>query len=144
MMRNLIDFSPIPHFAFDKKGLLVGANLAGAKLFGCKRKALLEEPLNRFLEPGDLPVFHEFLKTLGQRRDAHTCEIHIRRTDGTPLHISLRSMPVRDDPGHVLNCRTSLIDISSVEEAEGISRHGRSAMPLNSLTALNDGRRQVA
>ena len=72
----------------------------------------------------------------------HTCAIHIRRTDGTPLSISLQSMPFRDDLGKVLACRTSIIDISCVEEAEGSSRHSRSAMPLNCLTALNEIVRQ--
>jgi hypothetical protein len=91
MMRNLLDFSPVPHVVLDPKGLMIGVNLAGAKLFGCKRKVLWREPLTRFLESADQPVFHKHVKTLIHRHAAHTCAIHIRRTDGTPLNISLRS-----------------------------------------------------
>jgi PAS domain S-box-containing protein len=142
MMKNLLDYSPVPHLDLDRKGLMVGVNLAGAKLFGCKRKALLKEPLTRFMEPYDRPVFQEHLEMIGHRCAAHTCAIHIRRKDGTPLNISLRSTPVRDDLGQVLACRTSIVAITGVEEAEGASRHSRSAMPLNCLTALNETVRQ--
>ncbi len=140
MIENLLDYSPVPHLDLDGKGLMVGVNLAGAKMFGCKRKTLLKEPLTRFMEPDDRPVFHEHFKTLSYA--PRTCAIHIRRTDGTPLTISLRSVPVRDDFGRILGCRTSIIDISTVERAEGASRHSRSAMPLNCLTALNETVRQ--
>jgi PAS domain S-box-containing protein len=112
-------FSPVPHLVLDQNGLMIGVNLAGAKMFGCKRKALLKEPLTRFMEPDDQPVFHEHFKTLSHA--ARTCAIHIRRTDGTPLTISLRSIPVRDDFGHILGCRTSIIDIGSVTETEGMA-----------------------
>jgi PAS domain S-box-containing protein len=118
---DLFDFSPVPHIVLDQNGLMIGVNLAGAKMFGCKRKALLKEPITRFMEPGDRPVFHDHFKTLGHRHADRTCAIHIRRTDGTPLTISLRSIPVRDDFGHVLGCRSSIIDISSVIEAEGMA-----------------------
>jgi PAS domain S-box-containing protein len=116
---DLFDFSPVPHIVLDQNGLMIGVNLAGAKMFGCKRKTLLKEPLTRFMEPDDQPVFHEHFTTL--RHAARTCAIHIRKTDGTPLTISLRSIPVRDDFGHVLGCRTSIIDISSMIEAEGMA-----------------------
>jgi PAS domain S-box-containing protein len=142
MMKNLLDYSPVPHLVLDRKGLMVGVNLAGAKLFGCKRKALLKEPLTRFMEPHDRHVFQEHLAMLGRPCAVRTCAIHIRRTDGTPLNVSLRSMPFRDDLGHVPVCRTSIIDISSVEEAEAGSRHSRRDMPLNCLTALNETVRQ--
>jgi chemotaxis family two-component system sensor kinase Cph1 len=116
---DMFDFSPVPHLVLDRNGLMIGVNLAGAKMFGCKRKALLKEPLTRFMEPDDQPVFHEHFKTLSH--DARTCAIHIRRTDGTPLTISLRSIPVRDDFGHILGCRTYIIDIGSVTETEGMA-----------------------
>jgi PAS domain S-box-containing protein len=118
---DLFDFSPVPHLFLDRNGLMIGVNLAGAKMFGCKRKALLKEPLTRFMEPGDQPAFHEHFKTLGRRHAARACAIHIRRTDGTPLTISLESIPVRDDFGHVLGCRTSIIDISDAMEADGMA-----------------------
>jgi PAS domain S-box-containing protein len=116
---DLFDFCPVPHLVLDQNGLMIGVNLAGAKMFGCKRKALLKEPLTRFMEPDDQLVFHEHFTTLSHA--ARTCAIHIRRTDGTPLTISLRSIPVRDDFGHVLGCRTSIIDVRSVIEVEGMA-----------------------
>jgi PAS domain S-box-containing protein len=117
---DLFDFSPVPHLFLDRDGLMIGINLAGAKMFGCKRKALLKEPLTRFMEPGDQPAFHQHFKTLGHGHATRTCAVHIRRTDGIPLTISLRSIPVRDDFGHVLGCSTSIIDIS-VKEAESMA-----------------------
>jgi hypothetical protein len=35
--------------------------------------------------------------------------------------ISLRRVPVRDDFGRIFGCRTSIIDIGSVKEAEGMA-----------------------
>ena len=56
---DMFDFSPVPHIVLDQNGLMIGVNLAGAKMFGCKRKALLKEPITRFMEPGDqLSLIH--------------------------------------------------------------------------------------
>ncbi|HET6490250.1 MAG TPA: PAS domain-containing protein [Syntrophales bacterium] len=118
---DMFDFSPVPHLILDRNGLMIGVNLAGARMFGCKRKALLKEPITRFMEPGDQPAFHEHFKTLGRRHTARACAIHIRRTDGTPLTISFESIPVQDDFGHVLGCRTSIIDISNAMETDGMA-----------------------
>jgi PAS domain S-box-containing protein len=112
------DFSPVAHFLLDQRGSITGVNLMGARILGCKRKALLKEPLSRFIEPVDHPLFRKQLDIHSRPCLAQPCEIGIRKADGTAFHASLHSMPVQDDRGRVLGYCATLVDIGGLKEKE--------------------------
>ena len=48
---DLYDFAPIGYFTFDQKGMIVEANLTGAKLLEVERSLLLRQPFSVFVSP---------------------------------------------------------------------------------------------
>jgi PAS domain-containing protein len=50
---DLYDFASIGYFSFDRKGLILEVNLAGADLLGVERAGLLKAPFSRYITRED-------------------------------------------------------------------------------------------
>ncbi len=46
---DIYDFAPVGYFTLDEKGVILEANLTGAKLLGTERQRLLKVPFSRFI-----------------------------------------------------------------------------------------------
>ncbi len=54
----LYDLAPVGYVALSEQGLLVDANPRATLLLGAPRKALLQQPLSRFIHPVDQDLFY--------------------------------------------------------------------------------------
>ena len=91
-----------------------------------RTKKLKNHPLSKCIDRESLPEFAAHTKKVFKKGERDECELKIIKADGTTAYVYLISEPVKDDKGKVIECRTSLVDISqrkSSEESLRASEH---------------------
>jgi PAS domain S-box-containing protein len=115
---DLYDFAPVGYVTFDQKGMILEANLAGAKLLGVERSLLVRLPFIRFLSPESRSTFHLHLKSVFSTGTKETCELKFIRENGDPFYVSVESISSKDNEGTPVQCRSAVIDITERKRAE--------------------------
>ena len=115
---HLYDFAPCGYVTLDHKGLIKEVNLTACSLLGMDRSSLLNLPLSRFLTREDANTYYFHVNQALASRNRQTCEIRLRRQDGTSFQSRLESVPVTDSRGDPCRVRTVLTDITDRKEAE--------------------------
>jgi PAS domain S-box-containing protein len=113
---ELYDFSPIGYFTLDKRGLIVEVNLTGANMLGLDRRLLINKPFSAFVDKSDAPVFQLHHTNVFKELCHLTCEIKLKRKDGTKFSSHLQSIAVEDAAGNLNHCRTSVIYQSEYQQ----------------------------
>jgi PAS domain S-box-containing protein len=108
--RDLFDFAPIASVTIAGEGELIDANHAAADLFKAEKSSLSIGRFQRFIRPGDRRRFNLHLDRVFSGSGRQTCEIEMRKTDGSVFYGQLIS--IRHDSGDGLLCQTAIIDIS--------------------------------
>lgn len=119
---DLYDFAPLGYFTFDKNGLIREVNVTGAKLLGAERRLLLNKPFSVFLHPEDMEIFFLHRTTVLRSKTRQTCDVRLKREDGSLFHVHLESVAVEDINGTADFCRTALIDITAQMNYEKMLR----------------------
>ncbi|MHB8139587.1 MAG: sigma 54-interacting transcriptional regulator [Smithellaceae bacterium] len=129
---DLYDFAPVGYFTFDAQGLILEVNLTGAKLLGTERKLLLKKPFISFIaQPAEREIFSKHREEVFQQQGNPTCEILLKRKDGSIFHAQLQSVAMENTEGHVGNIHTSIIDVTEHKKAEAKIEHLASFPQLN-------------
>jgi PAS domain S-box-containing protein len=115
---DLYDFAPIGYFTFDQKGMILQANLAGAKLLEVERSLLIRQPLVRFVAAEFHSIFRSYLGRVFSTGTKQTCELKLVKKGGNSLCVSLESISSEDREGHPIQCRSAISDISERKRAE--------------------------
>ena len=115
---DLYDFAPVGYFTFDQKGQILEVNLTGARLLGVERHLLIRKPFNLFVMPDFLNQFHSHRLKVFKSISLETCELQLRKRDGTFFSAHLESIPVKDIEGDFTQIRTAVIDITERRRAE--------------------------
>jgi len=115
---DLYDFAPVGYFTLNDKALILEANLTAVRLLGVERQTLLNRPFSRFVskEFGDAYYLH--LKKVFETQSNQTCEIELRKQDGSQFYAQLESIAVQDESGQFNQCRTVVSDITDRKRAE--------------------------
>ena len=114
---DLYDFAPVGYFTFDRSGLILEANLTAAKELVEERNWLLNKPFRTYIVTEDRNIFDDHLKKVLASENRQTCEIRLKRKDGSEFYAQLESMSANDLKGNTL-CSTSVIDITERKKAE--------------------------
>jgi len=114
---DLYDFAPVGYFTFDKNGMILEANLTAAKELGIERGLLIKKPFRTHIIPEDRNIFDQHLQQVISNENRQTCEISLKRKDGTRFYAQLVSIATNDLKGNTL-CKTSVIDITERKRAE--------------------------
>jgi PAS domain S-box-containing protein len=114
---DLYDFAPVGYFSLDGKGVIREVNLTCAQLLGFERELFKNKPFSAFIQTGDHKVFFAHLSVVLERRSKQTCELKIRRKDGTEFFAQLDSIAVEDSTGDSL-IRTAVSDITERKQSE--------------------------
>ena len=115
---ELFDFAPVGYLVFDTNGTVVEANLTATEMLQVERAQLTGKPFSRFLvSPSRDPWrFHrQAVFRSGQPRE---CELELKRRDRARMIVRLRSQPVKNDRDEVIQCRTSMTNVTSLAGAE--------------------------
>jgi two-component system cell cycle sensor histidine kinase/response regulator CckA len=120
---DLYELAPVGYLTLGPEGNIREANLAGAKLLGIERSALVTRRFEHFLSAADLPVFSAFLEQVFAKKVLGTGEVTILR-EGTPA-IDIEMDAVVFESGQA--CRLTLVDVTERKRAE------RSRLIMNKL-----------
>jgi PAS domain S-box-containing protein len=114
---DLYDFAPVGYFTFDKHGLILGANLTAAKELGIERGGLINKPFRTYIVTEDRKLFDSHMQKVYKSDDRQTCEIRLKRKNGSKFYAQLESIAAEELSGNNI-CRTSLIEITERKRAE--------------------------
>ena len=127
---DLYDFAPVGYFTFTPEALVKEVNLTGAALLDTVRQKLISTRFRRIVAAKDQDLWdHHFLKVL-QQGEKQTCDLTLRRQDGSTFYAGLESIRVEVNRGAV-EVHTSVSDITERRLAEKALR--KNGEKLNNL-----------
>jgi len=113
---DLYDLAPVGYCCLGETGLIMQANLKLAALLGKSRGALLKQAFSRLIFKGDQDKFYLFREQLLTTGAPQSCELRLRKSDGSPVWAHLAATIAQEAEARVL--RIVLSDISDRKHAE--------------------------
>ncbi|PIU52998.1 MAG: hypothetical protein COS90_08560 [Deltaproteobacteria bacterium CG07_land_8_20_14_0_80_60_11] len=115
---DLFNFAPIGYFIFDRQGVILEANLTGARLLGVERGSLLRTPFLSHVGPAFRPEFTAHLEKVFVTQVRQSCTLQLATQAGAVLQVAMESMAV-EGPGRGLpQCRSAVSDITTRKLAQ--------------------------
>ncbi len=132
---DLYDLAPVGYFTLSEQGLILEANLTAAKLLGVTRRALVKQPLSRFVLPEDQDVNYLHLKRLFETGGRQVWEMRLVRKAAAPFWTCVEATTVQDADGASV-CRAVVSDISEPNRMrqELLNAHRRTIAILESIS----------
>lgn len=96
---DLYDLAPVSYFTISKQGLILEANLAGARLFDVDRTALISRPLNMFILREDQDIFYHACRQLDLLGHAQAFELRVANKEGRQFWVWIEAATAHDDDG---------------------------------------------
>jgi PAS domain S-box-containing protein len=118
---DFYDFAPVGFFTFDKQGLILETNLTAANELGAERSRFIGKPFRTYIVTEDRNIFDQHLQKVFRSDDRQTCEVRLKRKDGSGFYAQLESISANDLKGNTLS-RTSAIDITERKRVEEVLR----------------------
>jgi two-component system, cell cycle sensor histidine kinase and response regulator CckA len=119
---DLYDLAPVGYLTASETGLIEEANLTAATLLGMTRRALVGQPLSRFILPQDQDVYYLHRKQLFATGNPQECELRLVKSDGAAVWTHLSAVAAQDEHGEPV-CRVTISDITDRKRAEEELRH---------------------
>jgi PAS domain S-box-containing protein len=116
---DLYDLAPVGYCTLSEKGLIMETNLTAARLLGPARSALVGQPVARFVFEESADSYHRLIARITEadtENDTGTCEIRMKKADGTPFWVHLAASRGHDEGAPVV--RIVITDISERRLAE--------------------------
>jgi PAS domain S-box-containing protein len=88
--QDLYDSAPAAYFSLDRWGDILEVNLAGTRLLGVDRAALVNRRFASFLRGADLAVFTAFLQKGLENQDNPPCEVAVEANRSVPIWVCLQ------------------------------------------------------
>lgn len=115
---DLYDFAPVGYFTFDRKGMIVEANLTAASMLGVERRWLIGKPFFLFIVPEHRMRFHAHQHDIFRGRNKKRIELRLLKKDRSEFDVSLESAAeVNEESSHV-KFRSAATDITEYKEME--------------------------
>ncbi|MBD3305125.1 PAS domain S-box protein, partial [candidate division KSB3 bacterium] len=116
--RQLFDFAPVGYFVFDPKGLILDANLSGAKLLGVERSYLKNKPFMTYVAKESQDVFFSHRQQAFESKKPQSCTLYLKGRSQETRTLRLDSSVIADEFGEYTSCLSSAIDITDQMRAE--------------------------
>ena len=133
---NLFDFSPIPYFILDLKGIIKEVNLSGGKMLGADRSKLIGKHFFTYVDANEKKIFFSFIKDVFDSLIKCTCELKIKNKNNDTLNILAEGLLLDDTLEENKKYQIALIDMSEYKRIESILK--KSMEELNLLNATKD------
>lgn len=130
---DLFDFSPLPYFTLDPKGLITEVNVNGAAMVGVERRKLMGRSFHSFVMPDDKSILHSFLTTVFSRPEKSSCRLNMLNKDKRMFYVLMEGIAQEAVPGRERRCQIALIDLTEFKKLEDANE--RLSSKLSSLTA---------
>lgn len=115
---DLFDFAPVGYLIFDQAGNMVEVNLTATSMLQVERTYLTGKPLAQHLQPASRDTWRFHYQAVFKTGQPQECELEIKRPDKAQMIVRLRSQPVKNDRDEVIQCRTSMMNVTSLAKAE--------------------------
>ncbi|MBF0527996.1 MAG: PAS domain S-box protein [Deltaproteobacteria bacterium] len=113
----LIKSSPLPIVALDYNGLVTFWNPAAEHVLGWRADEVLGFPLPTITS--EKKAEHDAIREHSMHGDGYTnIEVQRRRKDGSPIHLSVSTAPLRDAQGQITGLISFNVDITERKRAE--------------------------
>ncbi|HLA84663.1 MAG TPA: PAS domain-containing protein [Thermoguttaceae bacterium] len=121
---DLYDFAPLGYVTLDEDGFVQEINLAGAKLLGAERDAVIGYAFGDHVAEEDREAFLNHVgQCVGQRREV-TSELRLVSKDGRTITTQFHSIPIEGPTDDTL-CKTAITDITERKSMEETIRRSR-------------------
>jgi PAS domain S-box-containing protein len=114
---DLFDLAPVGYFTLSEQGLILEANLTGARLLGVERRDLVKKPLTRFIFPEDQDIYYRHRKQLFERGTPQVYDLRVLRAGTEPFWARWETTEAHDADGASV-CRAVMSDITARKQAE--------------------------
>ena len=119
---DLYDLAPVGYFSTNEKGEIVEANLTLATSLGVDRDSILLQPIFPFICYQDHDNFHYLQQELRRSKKQQSCELRMKKIDGSEFWVRFDAMPFTDIEGtHLI--RVAVVNISRRKEVEKELHH---------------------
>ena len=109
---DLYDFAPVGYFTISDKGLILEANLPGARLLDDERRNLINGRFSGFIVPDYQDKFYLHCRDVLGSRTNQTCDLQMVTKDGTQFYARLESGAIQEKAGNSRQIRMAVTDIS--------------------------------
>jgi PAS domain S-box-containing protein len=115
---DLYDFGPVGYLTFDRKGLITKANLTACGLLGIERSLLVKKPFTLFIHSESQDTFFFHTREVLGATTKQTCQLVLKRKDGTLFDAQLESIAAHVDGQPTINAVvTDITERTGAEEA---------------------------
>ncbi len=114
---DLYDLAPVGYCTVSEKELILEANLTAATLLGVAPKALVKQPLSRFILKDDQDTYYLHRKQLFETGDLQECDLRLVKPDGALFWAHLKGTAAQAEDGSPL-CLVVISDITRRKELE--------------------------
>jgi PAS domain S-box-containing protein len=115
---DLFDFAPIGYLVFDPDGVVVQANLTAATMLDVERDRLVGQPFVLCVAEHNRDAWRSHYTALFKTGAPQESEMELQRRDHAFLVVRLRSQPVTNGGGKVIQCRTAMTNITALVRTE--------------------------
>ena len=112
---ELYDLAPVGYITLSEPGLILEVNLVASALLGMDRRALLMQPISRFIHKEDQDIYYLHRKKLFGTGEPQESELRLVRSDGRYFWAHLAATAARDTG--TLVCRVVVNDITDRKQA---------------------------
>ena len=120
---RLYDFAPIGYFTISDDGVILDANLTGAKMLGVERSHLINKPLCVFIVKDDQDNYYRHRRKTCKVKERSVCEVRMVRKDGTEFYVQLQCGLEQDKREDTVRCLTVMTDITERKRAHDEHRN---------------------
>ena len=114
---DLYEFAPVGYFTLTGGAHIAEVNLTGATLLREERRKLLQRSFTRFVARPDGDRFHRLLGSVLKQGERETCDLELRRADGSVMQAQLDCVRVAAGDGQP-SVRLALTDVTERKRAE--------------------------
>ncbi|MDP2046594.1 MAG: PAS domain-containing protein, partial [Deltaproteobacteria bacterium] len=115
---DLYDSAPIGYFTFNPRGVILEANLTGARLLGLERGCLVGTPFLPHIVPAFRAEFRAHLHQVFTTQPRQFCTLQLDTSEGAPRYVTLESVAVPTEGRGPAQCRSAVSDCTPRQLAE--------------------------
>ena len=141
---DLYDFAPVGYFSVDEQGVILEVNLTGAAFLGIERARLINQRLQRFVDPPSRKLFLAFFKLIFAKPGKHICELPLLNERGLPFWADLQAASADSPKGSRQFCRIAISDLTTLKHEAEVRRRLEDMSVANQKLKLEIIQRQEA